>query len=287
VRESSGRSLDATERARIAASVSFLATILGGAGSNAAAAPSAEPREACRTSYEQGQVARKAGRLHEAQADFRTCSADACASFIRSDCVHWLDDVVRDMPSIVVAARSADGQDLTDARVFVDGELRTETLTGVALDLDPGEHRVRLEARGNAPVQTTFVARVGEKDRRVALTVGAPRVSGGEQVVARRSIPLAAYVTGGVGVAGLGVFATFAILGESLARSLDGSCAPYCTDNQVAPVHTDFRVADIALAVGVLSSAVAAYFFFRDRGPAPKTAGLSVSPAPSGPLLRF
>jgi hypothetical protein len=254
-------------------------------------------KEQCRTSYEQAQVARVQGRLHAAQANLRTCSESACASFIRTDCSHWLDQVIADIPSLVVAVRDSQGRDLSEVRFLVDGELRASRVGWQALEVDPGEHVVRVEAEGYAPEQKTLVARLGEKERRIEFTL-LTRVSGaavatshaGEAATPTTSggnVP--AYAFTGVAAAGLVVFSTFAILGDTLAHSRNESCGPHCTSAEVSPIVTEYRVADIGLGVGLVSAAVAAYFFI--RGPsashAASGASLQFAPAPRGVQLSF
>ena len=71
------------------------------------------------------------------RAALRICSGAACPSAIRADCVDWLDQVSHSLPSVVVTAR-ARGADVLAVKVFIDGKLAAEQLTGFALEIDPG-----------------------------------------------------------------------------------------------------------------------------------------------------
>jgi hypothetical protein len=230
-------------------------------------------REDCKTAYEQGQVARIAGRLHQASTLFRACSAPSCAAFMASDCAHWLDEVTAEMPTIVVAAHDSRGQDVSDARLFVDGALKATHLAGLAFDLDPGEHALRLEAAGASPIETKIVAHIGEKDRRVDLLLSTPfdstaqPAAGGSKVeTSPEGTPWITYALSGLAIAGLGTFAIFGGEGLLVAQNRNQTCAPNCTDAEVSPIRTDFQVADVGLGVGVVAGALAAYFFFRELG---------------------
>jgi hypothetical protein len=89
----------------------------------------------------------------------------------------------------------------------------------------------------------------------------------------------------GAGTMALGGFATFAGLG--LATRASDHCDTGCTQSQYDRVTTDLRVADVSLAVGVVSLAAAAFLYL--GRPATKrsvTAWIDVRPAPgAGTLL--
>src|SRR5262249_29886311 len=115
----------------------------------AAPPPSADAADAakseCLAKYEAAQVARRERRLLDSRAALRVCSGVACPAAVRADCVDWLDQVAHSLPSVVVTAR-ARGADVFAVKVFVDGKLATEHLTGFALELDPGLHKFRFES---------------------------------------------------------------------------------------------------------------------------------------------
>jgi hypothetical protein len=284
---SDARSLVATEGSplvRCAASLLVaLAIVVLGSEKRATADPG-DAKEACRAGYEQGQVDRSRGHLRAAATEFRACSGLDCAPFMRSDCTRWIDEVAADMPSLVVVARSPEGQDLADARVFVDGEPQSDRTAGMGFEVDPGPHVLRVEARGAETTAVQVVVRVGDKERRVEVTL--PPIAATEPT-ARPLWP--AYAFSGLAIVGLGTFATFAILGYSTQQDRAQHCSPSCTDAQVDPIRTDYRVADIGLGVGLVSVAVAAYFIVT-RGSASSPSarvGAALRPAPGGAALTF
>src|SRR5690349_21260086 len=125
--------------ARLLAAVA-VATVLGPAVARAASDGDADAaKRECLARHEEAQIARRDRRMIDARAALRLCSAAACPGAIRADCLEWLDQVARTLPSVVVSAR-ARGQDLSAVKVFVDGKLAAERLSGAALELDPGEH---------------------------------------------------------------------------------------------------------------------------------------------------
>src|SRR5438045_2725401 len=78
-------------------------------------------KAACAAAYEQAQVHQAAGRLKEAKRTLAGCLQEACPSFIQADCGQWLGDVDRALPTVVLAAKNARGEDVVAVRVQVDG----------------------------------------------------------------------------------------------------------------------------------------------------------------------
>ncbi len=89
-------------------------------------------------SAEDGETARKAGELLRARELFAQCAARECPAMLRRDCSSWLEDAERQVPSIVLGARDAQGNDVVDARASLDGLLVREHLDGNPIALDPG-----------------------------------------------------------------------------------------------------------------------------------------------------
>jgi hypothetical protein len=283
---SDAQSLAAIERRpllRFAASFfATLAVAVLASGKRAAADPG-DAKEACRAGYEQGQVDRSQGHLRAASSEFRACSGLECAPFMRSDCTRWIDEVAADMPSLVVVARGAEGQDVANARVFVDGEPQSDRAAGLGFEVDPGPHLLRVEAPGAEATTVQLVVHVGERERRVEVTL--PPIATATPA-ARPLWP--AYAFSGLAVVGLGTFATFAILGYSTQQGLH--CAPTCSDQQVDPIRTDYRVADIGLGVGLVSAAVVAAYFLLTHGATSSSSarvGAALRPMPGGAALTF
>ena len=223
--------------------------------------------ESCMTSYEAAQRLRINTQLREARKELLTCGGAACPQALRKDCLRWLDEVDRSLPSLVIAVRSGNAE-LTDVRVSVDGTQVATRLDGAALTVDPGSRLFRFEASGYEPLERTIVVREGEKNRAVGvemLAVGAPAASGKSKAPA--------LIVAAVGVVGLGFFTYFGLKGRSEKSDLE-PCKGHCAQSDVDRVSRDFLVADISLGIGVVALGAAAYLYFSDRSPrqAPATA---------------
>jgi hypothetical protein len=237
-----------------------------------------DAKRACIDANEQGQIAQRAGRLRDAREKLVFCAADTCPRILRTDCAKLLADVTASLPSIVVDARDASGAETTRVRVSSDGVVVTESLNGLELPLDPGTHIVRFEAPDGRVVEQSVVLTVGDKRHRVTVDFSktspdagpaaapppAASPSSTEPPPAHRSV--LPFVLGGVAVVGLASFGGFAIAGFVQEKNLSSSCAPTCKSGSVAPVRTEYLVADISLGVGVVSGAAAAILFLLGHG---------------------
>jgi hypothetical protein len=214
--------------------------------------------------------------------------------------VEWLDEVQRSLPSVVFAAHTPQG-DVLDVRVSVDGTGVTTHLDGMAMEIDPGVHKIRFELADRPPIEMTVVLVEGQKNRVVEATwrdepppapapapptpasapsspvppssppgpSGAPAASLGPApagsdapVEMVRPVPTVTYVLGAVGVAGVAGFTAFALVGQSKKSNLDTTCAPFCTSSDLSPSKTAFAVADASLAIAFLAFASAGVAYF-------------------------
>ncbi len=240
----------------------------------------------CIASYEQGQTLRHDGKLAEARKQLLLCMRDVCPPLFRKDCDQWLKEVEQTMPSIVVVAKGAKGEDLSDVTVSIDGEVVAQQLDGKDLQVDPGNHVIRFEHGELPPIEQSVLIRIGEKHR--ALTVrfksGGATGESEEGAAAGKGTPVPAsvWVLGGIGVVALGSFAYFGTQGRSDVDGLQ-SCKPYCEQSDVDSARTKLMVADVSLGIGVVSLGIAAYKLFTRTNAAAKessSAGPRVHVAP-------
>ncbi|HEY6462313.1 MAG TPA: hypothetical protein VIY73_19230, partial [Polyangiaceae bacterium] len=111
---------------------SLLALALAGAAAlSLAHAANASEREACFSAAESAQRVRAQGHLLDAREKLRVCAHPTCPAAVRDDCTTWLAEVEEELPSIVVHARDAAGNDVADVRVLVDGVKVAERLDGL------------------------------------------------------------------------------------------------------------------------------------------------------------
>ncbi|HEY2515985.1 MAG TPA: hypothetical protein VGI39_34175 [Polyangiaceae bacterium] len=235
--------------------------------------PPAVSKDECVAAYRNAQILRLSGKLVESLAQLSTCARSECPELLRNDCVPWLGEVARSVPSVVFQARTERG-DEQEVHVLLDGVLLVERLDGKSVKVDPGPHVFRFELQGRPPVEESLVIGEGQKDRVVTASWETPHAPGIDTVpplplppdrsttTPARPIPVPAYVAGGAGVLGLAGFATFGLLGVAKKNDLKNSCAPVCTDAQLGPSKTYFALADASLAVGVVGLTVGAVLFF-------------------------
>lgn len=218
----------------------------------------------CIASYERGQMKRKEQKLLDARADFETCSREGCPDLARRDCVVWLREVDASMPSLVVAARTAAGADIRDATLFVDARRVQDTLSGAAVEVEPGEHTVRVQAPDGRAAETSVVAVLGEKNRLVRLTIAEPtrRVPETPREPATSPWPV---VLGGVALVAIAAGVTLDLVGSSDLRALRNDCAPGCDASDVDASRTKIILGDALVGAGIVTGAVAIYLALSGR----------------------
>jgi hypothetical protein len=236
-----------------------------------AASPTAlaqETRAACVDASERGQDARDARRLVEARSLFTTCANEACPQPVRKDCMQWLDDVNRRLPSVVISARDPEGHDVLDVRVFVDGQLFVARLDGRSVAIDPGEHLFRYEPLAGAPIEERVLIREGEPTRLMTVKVQA---QGASPSATERPIPWPTFALGGLALLGAGSFAFFAGTAKSDLSDLRDTCGrtQTCAQSDVDGVDRNLVIANVSLGVGLVALAGAVWFYVQ-RPEAPR-----------------
>jgi hypothetical protein len=222
----------------------------------------AQSTDACFEAPVEGQKLERAGKLTAARALFETCSRNTCPAEIVEDCTRWAQRVDAALPSVVLAARDAQGRDVVDAVVSVDGAPAVP-LSARAMALDPGAHRFVFRRNTSETVERQVILREAEKNRELAVTFAgasqpavAPPVATADAVGAP---PLLFWVAGGVGVAAIASFGVFGALGVSERSSDD--CANGCALSQKNSVDTKLRIADVSLGIGVVALGVATWMY--------------------------
>lgn len=142
-----------------------------------APAARAQTKPVCAAASEHGQRMRMAERLLEALDDFAICARSTCPDIVARDCETWLAEVRARVPTILLFARTAAGDEPRDARVLVDGQLRAAALEGGPIPMPIGQHTLRIEAPGHAPAEQVLVLSEGEHGRKIEILVrkAAPR----------------------------------------------------------------------------------------------------------------
>jgi hypothetical protein len=236
------------------AKLGALAFSLAIAGHAQARAPD---RAECEAAHLRAQELRKQNQLLGAREQLYRCAAKACPGLVQEDCAQWVNEVERNIPSLVPAAKTSTGRELVEVRVLAGERVLAERLDGKPIELDPGPYTLRFEARGSSPVSVDVVAQAGVKNRVVEATfpVTDAKPEGA-------SPPLPFWILAGVGTVAVGSFATFAILGQEQYSDLEERCAPGCDTADSDSVRTKFLIADVSLVIAALAYGGAAYFYF-------------------------
>ena len=213
-----------------------------------------------------------------ARAALLACSREVCPDAVRGDCVDWLEDVNRSVPSVVITARDR-GTDVVDVEVFLDGEPVATHLTGSALEADPGEHHFRFVLARGPVVERTVLMSEGMRNRPIEVEFAAPPpptavasapaqapTSPPPWTFASHPLKRTDYLFGGVALAGFATAAAVGIWALHERQELARSCGPFCTDAETAPLNDKLVIADVALGVAVVALAAGAYRYFT-RGP--------------------
>jgi len=225
------------------------------------AAPTAEFGAACAEAYAATQELRLELKLLEAREKAAFCVQEACPSAVRSGCTKWVTELIASQPTIAVSATGADGGDVSDVVVEIDGRRATEALTGAPLEINPGKRSLRFTHRGLVRTQEIVVTE-GIKNRAIVVDFVDPTV---RKKVAPpltpalvdepRGAPVGAYILGGVGVISLGAFAALAVTGTADLDELRDTCGvtATCTSEQVDDAKTKLIAGDVLLGVGALA----------------------------------
>ncbi len=264
------------------ATLALVAAPRGAAAQSGGGADKPPPDKAARVlALDDAQRLRSQKRLTQARGELVTCASEACPVVVREDCARSLIEVDAAIPTVVLSATGAPGEDVTDAKVSIDGVLVQEKLDGRARALDPGTHVFRFDRAGRAPWSVTLLVLEGEKNRSIVAKLGdapAPAGSGpapssssaspGPLALApvpvppegreRAPIPVIPVVLAGVGAAALGSALYFRLRADGDADDLRSTCAPSCDPAQRDALSEKLVVANVSLGLGVGALAAAA-----------------------------
>jgi hypothetical protein len=253
-----------------------------------------DPVLVCLGKHTEGQELRRDGKLIESQDAFRQCSATACPSEIIRDCLGWLEEVSKQIPSVSFAV-TADGVNRADAQVFIDDVLVLEKLSGRAIDVNPGPHRVRVVLPPFAPFEEQVVFTEGDKFRVVDVQFASPRPApeplattpgaAPARVEMDRPVPVATYVFGGLGIAAAISGGAWGISNVALRSDMEDQCAPNCSDRSIEVLKQRALLADISWGVSIVSLATAAtVYLLRPEEPREQPVAVDVRLLPAGAL---
>lgn len=210
---------------------------------------------------------REGGGYREARARLLECVNAQCGGDVRRRCATTLQKLDAVTPSIVVRADDGNGNDVLDVAVSLGDEPLMSSLDGMAVPVDPGEHRFVFSRSGYEPVTRTLTINQGEKFRAIDVSIGsgpapaAPLELGASRPASMSSARLAGGISLiGVGVVGLAGFTWLGLKARSREESLQRqNCKPFCDEGLVDSLETRYVLANVSLGVGVLSLGAATW----------------------------
>jgi hypothetical protein len=245
------------------------------AANGVASTASADDKQACLESYVEAQRLKKDSSYIAARDKLIACSRDICPATIQSECVQWLAEVDRALPSVVVLAKDQDGRDIVDVRVTVDGKPFLERAEGKPIPIDPGVRTFRFEASGFQTQEQQVVVQASMQGRVIAVALtpqaaasaAAPAIADAPTTAdpatdsdTSRPVRAPVYVFGGVGVAGLAGFGAFAMRFSGQRSDLD-ECKPFCSRTDIDAADRSRKIAFVSLGVGVVALGTAAVLY--------------------------
>ena len=232
-----------------------------------AAEARAQASEASCQAVEQTEAMRAEGQYRKARAVLLECVNAQCGGDVRRRCAATLQKLDSVTPSIVVRAEDPAGNDVQDVSVSLGDELLVTSLDGMAIPVDPGEHRFVFTRPGHDAVVQTLTIAQGEKFRAIDVLIGStpnlalPPVSttttaGAGGISSERLVASGTLI--GVGVIGVGSYAYLGLRARSGEEALS-RCRPNCSRGRVDSVERRYLLANVSLGVGVLALGAATY----------------------------
>ena len=275
-----------------------------------AAAPNLNPgstskestTEECVVAHRESQTLRRQYHLLESRDRLLQCSNTACPAVVRKDCQRWLDEVAVQISSVVVHVDTGDSAPPNNVKVYIDGDLRFESIPNRAIELDPGTYRFRFEVGGRQPVELQVTVVEAEKLKNVTVKYSPPEkepsglASGQDSSKkpisislvppkqAERPVSASTYVFAGLGGLAAINFAIWGIWTQSYKSELQSQCAPNCDQKDIDRIKTRALVADISLGVSVASLTTAAITYFA-RPQAKVPMDVAVGTLPNGGFM--
>ena len=250
---------------RVARVVSFASVVVPLVVAQLFFAPSARADDAvCVDASEHALELRRTGKLRESLKQLAICADPSCPREVSEECTHRARAIDTAIPTLVIAASDGTGNDLTAARLTIDGSLVSETLEGRAIALDPGAHTVKVEGNG-AVSEKTFVLREGEKDRHESFVLGSapvaplpppPPVPEQPSFGTQKKLAL---VAGGVGLVGIALGTTFGLVASGKQSSERRECSAASCTNRAGALADYGSAGDFATASTISWIAAAAF----------------------------
>ncbi|MGC4093339.1 MAG: hypothetical protein QM756_36695 [Polyangiaceae bacterium] len=251
-----------------------------------AARAETSPAQQCIDDHANGQVIRGQGGLLQARGLFLSCAAKTCPQVIRDDCTRFATEVEATLPSVIVVAQNAAGQDSSAAQVRVDESTEAVPVDGRAIFVNPGSHVFKVSGPNQAQGSVTLVIHEAEKYRRVVVRLEGGAAAPAPAAKAGPGVSPLVYVFGGLGLLAAGSFTYFAFDGRQRESDLD-KCAPSCARDDVDAMRRSYLIGDVSLGVAVASLGAGAYFLLRSPSSAQSSTSSALSLSATPDLQSF
>lgn len=260
----------------------------------------ADDKQRCGDAYVEAQQARRQMQLLSARKHLVSCLDPQCPNALQGDCSRWLEEVDAALPSVVIVAVQSDGRETDRARLFVDGLLLKERLTGAAIAVDPGTRMFRIELDG-AVVERRVLIYEGQKNRLLRLQLPSrseaapfapPAADTRAPEKASSSWPVVPLVITGTGLTAMIGGTILLAIGESKQSEADERCPTKgsCVDQGAAALGNTGQAQSswgtVLLLGGGALTAGGGIAFLATRRTGDSAATVSVIPAANGVVLR-
>ena len=276
----------------------FALTLIGSFLLASAARAQAPAGDASCEAVEQTEATRAEGQYRKARALLLECVNAQCGGDVRRRCAATLQKLDAVTPSIVVRAEDPSGDDLTDVAVSLGDERLVSSLDGMAIPVDPGEHRFVFTRQGQTPVVQTLTIEQGQKFRAIDVVIGSaptlalppPVESSREDDSGSADRAVAAATLLGVGLIGVTSFTVLGLRARSGEEALE-RCKPNCSKGRVDSVEMRYLLANVSIGVGALALGAATYLLLSgssdDTVADPADHGLAVGADATGAFATY
>lgn len=205
----------------------------------------ASAEEGCNEVYVQVQKLRRDGKLVDARRPLETCLS-ACADDTPASkhaitrCQEWRKEDATRTPTLLISAKDGSQNDLSTVQVTIDGQVVASSLNGQPIPLNVGPHTVVLVGHGASETRTIVAADSERKKLAVVLgqvplvlppaggaapggvPAAGPQAPAGDTGGGTPALKIVGYVSGGLGLVGIGIGTYFGL--HSLSLDKEAKC---------------------------------------------------------------
>lgn len=227
----------------------------------------------CARFHEAAQIERFDGRLLEAREALRSCAEEGCPTFVRNDCMRWLDEIQGQIPTVVFEALGDEGP-IADVEVRVGDRIVTRHLDGKPIEVSTGISEFTFTQPSGQQTVVRVSIRPGESnhvvsaDFRQASAPTSPPPSVQQPLEAKpiamvdaRPIPALAIAAGATTLIATTMGVALGTAAKVKEGEAAGSCAPDCSDGVVSEISNYALAADVAFGVAIASGITTVVLF--------------------------